>query len=113
MAVNPWTEELLTLEEAKRVIPRRRGRRPSVPTLWRWCRKGIRGISLEYIRVGRNIVTSKEALSRFFQGLAQSDAPLSEPPFAPTRQPKPLGTSRAAREASLREADRILDEAGI
>jgi len=29
------------------------GETVSICTLWRWCRKGSRGVFLEYVRVGR------------------------------------------------------------
>ena len=58
-------EELFTLTEATKVMPRVNGRRPAVSTLWRWCRKGLNGVHLEYLRVGHNIVTSRKALLRF------------------------------------------------
>jgi len=69
-------EELLTLAEATKVMPRINGRRPAICTLWRWCRKGLRGVHLEYLRIGRNIVTSRRALRRFFADLAAADREL-------------------------------------
>lgn len=69
MAIDIENETLLTLTEATKVLPRLNGRRPAISTLWRWCRKGLRGVRLEYIRIGRNIATSREALSRFFNAL--------------------------------------------
>ena len=70
MAIDTQTEDVVSLTEATKVIPKLNGKRPSVCTLWRWCRKGLHGVSLEYIRVGRNIATSRQALDRFFNALA-------------------------------------------
>lgn len=66
-------ETVLTLPEAAAAIPTQNGKRPSVSTIWRWCRKGLRGIRLEYLRCGRRILTSREALDRFFTALAVLD----------------------------------------
>jgi hypothetical protein len=46
-------ERLITLTEATKVLPTVNGKRPAICTLWRWCRKGLRGVFLEYVRVGR------------------------------------------------------------
>ena len=46
-------EKLITLTEATRHLPKVDGKKVSVCTLWRWCRKGLRGAFLEYVRVGR------------------------------------------------------------
>ena len=109
MAINIETETVVSLTEATKVLPKVNGKRPSISTLWRWCRKGLRGVHLEYIRVGRNIATSREALNRFFTALAEADAPLdNEPTPRPPRQPSP-----AARQASLDAANRVLERAGI
>ena len=71
-------EQLITLTEATRRLPKVDGKKISVCTLWRWCRRGLRGVSLEYVRVGRKICTTREALLRFFTDLAETDDP--EPP---------------------------------
>ncbi|MGB2821990.1 MAG: DUF1580 domain-containing protein [Phycisphaerae bacterium] len=44
-------EKLITLTEAARHLPKVDGKKVSVCTLWRWCRKGLRGAFLEYVRV--------------------------------------------------------------
>jgi len=102
-------ERLMSLTEATKFLPRVNGKRPAISTLWRWCRKGIKGQRLEYIRMGRGIVTSAEALGRFFAALAEADPPLDGPP--PPRRPRT--PSERARQRSLDEADRILARAGI
>jgi len=103
-------EQLITLTEATKLLPEVDGKKPAVCTLWRWCRKGLRGMFLEYVRVGRKICTTREALLRFFTDLAELDeqAPPSAPPLS-TRTPV---TSRQ-RQRALAEADAILQEAGI
>jgi hypothetical protein len=73
-------EQPLTLNDLRRHCPKvgMRGQRPSLPTLWRWCRIGIvagngERVTLEYGRVGRTIVSSREALTRFFNALSELD----------------------------------------
>ncbi len=100
--------ELISLAEAARRLPKVDGRKVCVCTLWRWCRRGLRGVQLEYIRVGRRICTSHEALLRFFAALAALDRPKS----LPTRFRKKTITSRQ-RLRALREADDVLARAGI
>lgn len=63
-------EELLSLREAAAHLPCVSGKRPSVSTLWRWCRRGLYGVRLEHTRIGRNIATSREAMGRFLGTLA-------------------------------------------
>lgn len=63
----------LSLTEATKQLPSLGGRRLDVSTLWRWCRKGVRGVRLEYVRLGHRIITSREALARFAQRLAEAD----------------------------------------
>ncbi len=56
-------EQLLTLTAAAKLLPGR----PNVATLWRWRTSGIRGIKLETFLFGGRRMTSREALSRFFE----------------------------------------------
>ena len=114
MAIDAEHEELMTLTEAAKLLPRVNGRRVAVSTLWRWCRKGLRGVHLEYLRMGRNIVTSRAALYRFFTGLVEQDGLEAErrydkPECLRGRRP----VSAQARQRALEEADAILEEAGI
>lgn len=111
MPINIDNETLLSLTEATKVLPRVNGKRPAIATLWRWCRKGLRGVRLEYVRVGRSIATSREALNRFFNALAALDASPGLPENTPTI-PALTPTPRA-RQRILDEADRILERAGI
>jgi hypothetical protein len=65
----PSNEDLLTLSEIAERLPIPKNR----TTLWRWCRIGVRGIRLEYRKLGREMLTSVEAVERFSQALAQAD----------------------------------------
>ncbi|MCK6458105.1 MAG: DUF1580 domain-containing protein [Phycisphaerae bacterium] len=111
MAIDIDRETLVSLTEATKVLPRVNGKRPAISTLWRWCRKGLRGVRLEYVRMGRNIATSREALNRFFNALAAADpAPEST---RPDPSPPELMPTSCVRQRMLDEADRILERAGI
>jgi hypothetical protein len=46
MAIDLRTEHVVGLSEAPAIMPRIGGKRPHKSTIWRWCRKGIRGINL-------------------------------------------------------------------
>ena len=109
-------EELITLTEAAKCLPKVDGKKPAVSTIWRWCHKGLRDVHLDYVRVGRKVCTSRKALLRFFTELAEieertqtgqhvSDASLKRFPRKPI-------TSRQ-RQHALAKADAVLEKAGI
>ncbi|GAA4465472.1 DUF1580 domain-containing protein [Novipirellula rosea] len=60
--LNLLTEDLITLNEAVKEIPTH----PHLSTVWRWHKRGINGIKLETIKIGSNILTTKQAITRFF-----------------------------------------------
>ena len=104
-------EQFITLTEAARLLSRIDGKKVAVSTLWRWCRKGLRGERLEYVRVGRKICTSHEALHRFFTKLVELDKRV--PPDTcslPAGLKRPPITSEQ-RQRALTEADAILKRA--
>lgn len=111
MPINIESETLLSLTEATKALPKVNGKRPAIATLWRWCRKGLRGVQLEYVRMGRSIATSREALNRFFNALAASDPPPQQP--KPADSASLLEPAPRSRQRMLDEADRILERAGI
>jgi len=93
MAINIHAEHLLTLSQAARSLPRLRGEKPvHSGTVARWIQRGVRGVRLEAVKIGRTLVTSREALQRF----AERDTPV------PT--PSPVVDDRIERK---------LDEAGL
>lgn len=109
--LNTQDENIVTLSEATNLIPSLNGRRLHPSTLWRWCRRGLAGTRLEYIRVGRRICTSEEALGRFFNSLADRDIEnlsLEVPPSSLDKEQ----TSRV-RQAQIRDANRTLDSRGL
>ncbi len=89
------SEDLLSLGEAAKLIPGR----PHCTTIWRWSCRGVAGVQLESIKLGRTRYTSREALQRFAARLARAD-PLQQ-------SPTPSAKKR------LRQAEAELDQAGI
>jgi len=106
-------EELITLTQATRLLPKVNRSYVAVSTLSRWCQRGMRGAFLDYVRVGRRICTTREALYRFCSELAERDERF--PPDTRCRPPflkRPPVTSRQ-RQRALAEADAVLQRAGI
>jgi hypothetical protein len=68
MPIDITTDPPITFAQAAALVPRRRrGRKASVSTLYRWAKPpGTRGIVLETIQVGGTLCTSVGALQRFF-----------------------------------------------
>ena len=64
---------VITLTEAAEFIGRSYGHKPSVATVWRWARKGLRGHSLATIRVGRLYRTTGAAVHEFVESLSHID----------------------------------------
>ncbi len=96
------TDEVITLREAAKMLPkRRRGRKPHVATLHRWASRGLRGIKLETIQIGGTLCTSPKAMQEFFERLTKGE--LDDPESRPTQ----------GRERHIAEAEDLLDDAGI
>lgn len=92
--IDPSTETLVSLTEATKLLPcRRGGKRPHVSCLYRWTQAGCRGVILESIQVGGTRCTSREALARFFDRLTHSDG-----------EPRPVRSLAQRRRASEQAA---------
>jgi hypothetical protein len=62
------TEDLLTLEQAAKEVPRPKGMKPiRYATLWRWAKRGLRGEKLETVKLGHLVFTSRQRLHAFLQ----------------------------------------------
>lgn len=93
------SECLLTLREACRLsCLQRNGRNPHISQMYRWSNAGLRGVQLETVQIGGTRCTSKEAVLRFILRLTGAPA---------------ANVSSTARAASIRRAERELDQAGI
>ena len=58
-------EQLVSLKEASKLLPKRNGKRMHYSTIYRWATKGARGRKLESVHLGGVLYTSVEAISRF------------------------------------------------
>lgn len=89
VAGTQFGEPVMTLTEAAGWLERRFGRRPSVASIWRWATKGIKGVRLATIALGRFRYTTEGALERFVTETSRLDmatdrvAGRSESTFAP------------------------------
>lgn len=103
--IDPETEDVIPLKKAG-LLPLLRepdGRSTHIGTLRRWARKG-RGplhVRLETLQTGRDMYTSKQAVVRFSQRLAES---MREPLGAPGQKGSTQGVEEATpiEEGSLR-----------
>lgn len=63
--LSPLDTDLIPLREVPRILPRRNGKRVHLTTVWRWTTKGVGGIILPVIHIGRTPFTSRRALIAF------------------------------------------------
>ena len=102
MPIDPNADTVVSLTDATRLLPRRRGgKKPHVSCLYRWTKTGCKGVILESLQVGGTRCTSREALARFFDALT----------FGPTED-RPL-RSPARRQRAAEAADRELQRQGV
>ena len=93
-----FAEDLITLAQAARIVPKRRVDKPTSPaTLYRWATKGLRGVRLEVIAAGGVLCTSREAIGRFFNALTEQREELRQP----------VTRLNAQRLNEIKEADRL------
>jgi hypothetical protein len=59
------TEDVLTVKQAQSELEAITGRRYDKATFPRWMFRGVGGIKLDHVRVGNQLLTSKQALHRF------------------------------------------------
>ena len=68
--VDLLSEELITLRQAAKEWPRPpRQRALHYCTLWRYAQRGKGGVCLETCKLGRDLLTSREAIHRFIAAL--------------------------------------------
>ena len=76
-------EHLMQLSEAADWLPRHRGKKIHLSTLWRWAKRGVQGVRLETIRIGGRTYTSREALQRFAIRRTVQPTPTDNEPQTP------------------------------
>jgi hypothetical protein len=73
LMINHTTEALLSLSAAAKRLPKGPDGKPIHPnTVGRWIHKGIQGVHLEGLRVGRKRYTSIEAIQRFLEAITRA-----------------------------------------
>lgn len=101
MPIYPDSENLVSLNEAAHIVPKRRGGRPTnLSTLYRWSVAGCRGVTLETIQIGGTRFTSREALTRFFHRLTEKAG--VSPDLVTNLRRSPASRDRAVK-AAMRE----------
>jgi hypothetical protein len=99
-------EQILTLSQLAKRLPRRRNDRPVHPaTIHRWRHPGVRGVRLECVRIGGIWVTSLEAYQRWVDQLTTLDQRGESSTAAPERQ--------RGQGMSSEEIEQRLDDFGI
>ena len=114
---NLMDEELAGLAKAMRWVPSDNGRHTSHSTGFRWIDRGVlvgaQRVKLEHVRIGRRIMTSREALSRFFKRIADAHGEYKDAgPTQPIADPAPV-RSHTHRERQIQQAAAVLEAAGI
>lgn len=61
------TEDVLTISDARQELAAITGQRPDISTLTRWIHRGVGGTKLEAVRFGRQLLTSRQAITRFIE----------------------------------------------
>jgi hypothetical protein len=61
--------QILTLAQAAQLIPHR----PNAHTLWRWSKKGLRGVKLTTFKAGRSRCTTAALLLEFLHASGMPD----------------------------------------
>ena len=59
------SEDVLTLRQAAVELSAISGKRPDKSTIFRWISRGCGGVKLDGVRVGRDWLTSRQAITRF------------------------------------------------
>ena len=114
MTIDINTEHLLSLKEASNSLPKIDGRTPHASSIWRWCTRGLSGIKLDHVRLGRRVVTSKEALNRFVNELTRIESEKLQQNIQTFEiQIFPPNNQSKHRQAQIARAERELDKKGL
>lgn len=70
-------------------------------TVWRWCTKGVKGITLESVAIGGRRFTTSQAFQRFVQA-TNSASPAAQIPATPHQ-----------RQQAIKAAEKALAQAGF
>lgn len=74
-------QDLVPIADVPRLLPRERGkRRVHTASVRRWCTRGVAGVKLQSVLVGRTRCTHQAWLAAFFAEVAAARAPKTAPP---------------------------------
>lgn len=105
-------EKIITFGRAAELLPQVNGKRVHSTSVWRWARKGLRGVRLDCLRIGGRFVTSMEAVERFTEALA--NVPVG-PVDSASRRPlvKPKRRSKSRHDRAVGRSHARLVAAGV
>ena len=66
MAIDTFTDSLLSLDDAAKHCEKISGTQRNRAVLVRWANRGVAGVRLEIIQIGKKLYTSQSALNEFF-----------------------------------------------
>jgi hypothetical protein len=78
MAIDPSADPLISLSMAAKTLPKP----PSPACLWRWHRKGVRGVRLETVVVGGRRYTTAAAWREFVE-MVTANTTVADRPESP------------------------------
>jgi len=101
----------MSLPSAAAYLGRITGETPHVSTLWRWCLKGCKGVTLESICIGGKRFVTAAAIDDFIDASTRRrpDGQMP-PPAAPPRPPAHVMRHNERRRAEIEAARRRVDE---
>ncbi len=103
MPIKLQSEELMSLTDVTRNLPKIGGKRLRHATVSRWCRKGCLGVRLEHVRIGGRVCTSREAVARFIERMTAAGV------LGPNVTKPNTGKQRARRTADVK-AEQAMQE---
>ena len=95
-------EPVMTFTEAAGWLERRFGSRPNVATIWRWAVRGLRGVRLQTIRLGRYRFTTERAIERFIDQTSAVTAPQEGVPRPSAEFPSGQPFTEGERSTAMR-----------
>lgn len=95
--------DLIPLHEIPRNVPKIRGRKVAMSTVYRWVSHGLSGIRLETIAGPSGTYTTKDALAEFFESVNRARK------GEPQSHPAPAKSNSKAHSLAMKQ----LESAGI
>ncbi len=92
--INTEKERLRSFAEVTKILPGR----PNITTIWRWQKRGVRGVKLETVLSGGRRFTSIEAIHRFQERVTAAADGL--PVVTATPRQRELAIDRAEKRAA-------------